>query len=66
MNKDTTYKACSLRNSGDAYRQFRSSGFLGRIHETAVGLLRQRLVGAAIAVMGGAGLIGALITFWPR
>jgi hypothetical protein len=66
MHKDTSYKACSQRNSGEAYRQFRASGFLARIHETAVALLRQRAVGGAILVMGGAGLIGLLITFWPR
>ena len=66
MEKDTSYRACTLRNSGEAYRQFRAAGLLGGIHATVVGLLRRRALGGAIALMGGAGLIGLLITFWPR
>ena len=66
MQKDTSYKASGLRNSGEAYRQFRTAGFLSGVHEAVVGLLRQRALGGAIALMSGAGLIGALITFWPR
>ena len=66
MHNETSYRACGLRNSGDAYRQFRTEGFLSGLHETVVGLLRQRLLGGVIALMGGAGLIGVLITFWPR
>ena len=59
-----------LRNSGEAYRHFRPSGilsgsFLSGTHEALVDLLNHRLVGAAIAVMGGAGIIGTFILFWP-
>jgi hypothetical protein len=64
------YKVCHARNSGEAYRQFCSSALLRDLfagaHEMVVGLLRHRLVGGTIALMGTAGLIGALITFWPR
>jgi hypothetical protein len=62
------YKVCQQRNSGEAYRQFRSTatGLLAGAHEVMVGLLRHKLVGGVIAVMGGAGLLGTLITFWPR
>ena len=66
MHNETSYRACGLRNSGDAYRQFRTSGFLAGIHENLVGLLRQPLLGGVIALMGCAGLIGVLVTFWPR
>ena len=58
-----------LRNSGDAYRQFRShdvlTGLFAGAHQRVFDLLRHRLVGATIAAMGTAGLIGVLITFWP-
>ena len=59
-----------LRNSGDAYRQFRSTGVLatslvGGAHAMVIDLLRHKLVGGAIAALGTAGLIGVLITFWP-
>ena len=59
-----------LRNSGDAYRQFRSRGVLATgiiagAHEMVIDLLRHKLVGGTIAAMGTAGLIGVLITFWP-
>ena len=60
-----------LKNSGEAYRHFRPSGFLpggllSGAHEALVELLNHRLVGAAIAVMGSAGIIGTFIIFWPR
>lgn len=42
---DSSYKVCRVRNSGEAYRKFRSIGGFARAHETMVGLLR-RLVGA--------------------
>jgi hypothetical protein len=46
--------------------QFRPAGLLAGAHEFALGVLRHKLVGAAIACMGLAGLAGTLITFWPR
>ena len=55
-----------LRNSGEAYRQFRSTGVLVSTHEMVIDLLRHKLVGAAIALMGAAGLAGILVTFWLR
>jgi hypothetical protein len=61
-----TYKLRQLRNSGEAYRQFRSTGVLVGVHEMLIGLLRHRMVGGAIVLMGTVGLIGLLITFWPR
>ena len=57
------YKACDLRNSGEAFRRFRSSGIVAGAHETLVVLLRHKLVGGILALMGAAGLIGGLITF---
>jgi hypothetical protein len=60
------YKVCDTRNSGDAYRQFRSTGVVVGVHAMVIELLRHKLVGGAIALMGTAGLIGLLITFWPR
>jgi hypothetical protein len=59
----TAYKACDLRNSGEAFRRFRSSGILAGAHETLVALLRHKAVGGILALMGAAGLIGGLITF---
>jgi hypothetical protein len=58
-----------LRNSGEAYRHFRPSGFLRFLrgmHEMLVELLNHRLVGAAIALMGCAGIAATFIVFWPR
>jgi hypothetical protein len=60
-----------LKNSGEAYRHFRPSGFLSDsflsgAHEALVDLLNHRLVGAAIALMGSAGIIGTFILFWPN
>jgi hypothetical protein len=62
------YKVCQQRNSGEAYRRFRSTatGLFAGAHEVMLGLLRHKLVGAVIAVMGSAGVFGTLITFWPR
>jgi hypothetical protein len=64
------YKVCHARNSGEAYRQFRSSallrGLFAGAHERMVGLMRHRFFGGALAVMSTAGVIGTLITFWPR
>jgi hypothetical protein len=57
------YKACDLRNSGEAFRRFRSSGIFAGAHGTLVALLRHKAVGGILALMGAAGLIGALITF---
>jgi hypothetical protein len=54
-----------LKNSVEAYRHFRPSGFLGGAHDALVELLNHRLVGAAIALMGSAGVIGTFIIFWP-
>ena len=64
MQSQPTFK--DLRNSGEAFRQFRTAGLLTGAHEFALGVLRHKLVGAAIACMGLAGLAGTLITFWPR
>jgi len=61
-----SYKVCHARNSGEAYRQFRSTGLAAGTHEMLVDLLGHKLVGGAIALMGSAGLLGLLITFWPR
>jgi hypothetical protein len=61
---ESTYRV--LRNSGEAYRQFRTFGFLAGAHELMVGLMRHRFFGGALAVMSTAGVIGTLITFWPR
>jgi hypothetical protein len=58
-----------LRNSGEAYRHFHPSGFLRFLrgaHEMLVDLLNHRLVGAAIALMGSAGIVATFIVFWPR
>jgi len=55
-----------LKNTGEAYRQFRPRGFIDGVHEAVVELLRHRFFGAAIALMGIAGIAGTLITFWPR
>ena len=56
-----------LRNSGDAYRQFRATsmltGMFAGAHERVIDLLRHRLVGGTIVLMGSAGLVGLLITF---
>jgi hypothetical protein len=57
------YKACDLRNSGEAFRRFRSSGIVAGAHETLVVLLRHKAVGGILALMGAAGLVGGLITF---
>ena len=57
------YKACELRNSGEAFRRFRSSGIFAGAHETLVALLRHKAVSGILALMGAAGLLGALITF---
>jgi len=61
-----------LKNSGEAYRHFRPSSFLGGArflagaHEALIDLLNHRLVGAAIALMGSAGIAGTFILYWPR
>jgi hypothetical protein len=55
-----------LRNSGEAFRHFRPSGFLRGAHELLVELLNHRLVGAAIVLMGSAGIVATFIVFWPR
>jgi hypothetical protein len=55
-----------LRNSGEAFRHFRPSGFLAGAHELLIELLNHRLVGAAIALMGSAGVVATFIVFWPR
>ena len=57
------YKACDLRNSGEAFRRFRSSGLFAGTHQTLVVLLRHKAVGGILALMGAAGLIGGLISF---
>lgn len=39
---------------------------LGGAHGKALVLLRHWLAGSAIALMGGAGVVGTFINFWPR
>ena len=55
-----------LRNSGEAYRQFRPTGFVAGAHGMALELMRHKLSGAIIALIGIAGIAGTFITFWPR
>ena len=61
----STYKVSGLRNSGDAYRRFQSAGFAAGAHEQLMALMRHKAIGGVIALMGAAGLLGGLITFWP-
>lgn len=61
---DTTYKARGLRNTGEAYRQFRQAGFLAGAYQFALGLLAHRLAGAVIAFMGVVGMAVTLITYF--
>ena len=63
---EAVFKVCRSRNSGEAYRQFRSTSLVIGVHEMVIGLLRHKLVGVAIALMGTVGLIGLLLTFWPH
>jgi hypothetical protein len=60
-----TYKLRKLRNSGAAYRRFHG-GLMANAHEVLVALMRHKVFGGLIVLMGTAGLIGGLITFWPR
>ena len=55
-----------LRNSGEAYRQFRPKGLVAGAHALALDLMRHKLSGAIIALIGIAGIAGTFITFWPR
>lgn len=64
MNR--TYKLRELRNSGAAYRRFHSAGLVAGVHGVLVALMRHKVFGGLIVLMGTAGLIGGLITFWPR
>jgi hypothetical protein len=66
MQSPATYKACDLRNSGEAFRRFHPAGLLVGAHVLAIRLLRHKLAGAAIAGMGASGLVAALFTFWPK
>jgi hypothetical protein len=66
MQRQSTYRAYGLRNSGEAVRQFRPAGLLAAAHEFAIGLLGHKVVAAAIACMALAGLAGAFVNFWPR
>ena len=63
---EAVFKVCRSRNSGEAYRQFRSTSLVIGVHEMVIDRLRHKLVGGVIALMGTVGLIGLLITFWPR
>jgi hypothetical protein len=63
---EAVFKVCRSRNSGEAYRQFRSTSLVIGVHEMVIQHLRHKLVGGAIALMGAVGLIGLLITFWPH
>jgi hypothetical protein len=63
MNR--AYKTYELRNSGEAYRRFHSSGIVAGAHATVLAIMRHKLMGGVIALMGAAGIIGCVITFWP-
>jgi hypothetical protein len=65
MQSQSAYKACDLRNSGEAFRQFRPAGLLAGAHEFAVRVMQHAVMGAVVACMGLAGVAGALVTFWP-
>jgi hypothetical protein len=60
------YKPCELRNSGEAFRRFRTVGALAAVHEFLIAAIGRKWTAGLIALMGTAGLIGFLITFWPR
>ena len=55
-----------LRNSGEAYRQFRPTGFVAGAHRMVLDLMRHKFSGAVIALIGIVGIAGTFITFWPR
>jgi hypothetical protein len=55
-----------LRNSGEAYRHFRPTGLVAGAHGMVLDLMRHKLSGAIIALIGLAGIAGTFITFWPR
>ena len=55
-----------LRNSGEAYRQFHPTGLVAGAHRRVLELMRHKLSGAVIALIGIAGIAGTFITFWPR
>lgn len=59
------YKARQLRNSGEAFRRFRSASLSSGAHEMLLTALRHRLTGAFIALMGALGLVGWWLTFGP-
>jgi hypothetical protein len=65
MQNPAAYRACDLRNSGEAFRQFRPAGLLAGAHELALRLMQHAVTGAVIVCMGLAGLVGAVVTFWP-
>jgi hypothetical protein len=60
------HSASGLRNSGEAYRHFRPTGFLAGTHAMLLNLMRHKLSGAIIALIGITGIAGTFITFWPR
>ena len=55
-----------LKNSGEAYRHFRPTGLVAGAHGMVLHLMRHKLSGAIIALIGVAGIAGTFITFWPR
>jgi hypothetical protein len=65
LDVEHSYKVCQLRNSGQAYRRFHCPGALAEVHQTLVKHMRHKATAGIIALMGTAGLIGGLITFWP-
>ena len=56
------FKACDLRNSGDAYRRFHAAGFFAGAHERAMALFAHPFCGGLIAVMATAGALATVIT----
>jgi hypothetical protein len=59
------YKVSGLGNTGDAYRRFHSAGLLGRVHDYVMALMQRKAVGGVIVLLGSAGFLAGLITFWP-
>lgn len=60
-----TYKACERRNTGEAYRRFRSPTALSGVHERVVAAIGHKVTGGVIALMCVLGVIGWWMNFWP-
>ena len=58
------YRGAMQTNPMDAACE--RDGLFAGAHQVLLSGLRHRLVGALIAAMATAGLVGALVTFWPH